>query len=327
MPPGSATRSPRNCAQAVRAAASRVAASNLPRRRRCIHAAARSAAKTGSSCLQACADGRRRSASSICGTLDAHESPNAMPPWAPTRCCTSRRRSKPTCPAASCASIRSPAARNRPARTPLRLAVAQAPAIGLLPRHPQRAYRTSPAAASICRRRLPRRISRLLWSELLRTNREREVAFRGEARYVAAARPRPAVASSRRSIRDVPLRLESRERGHLDTLALRALRPAAMRPGRSADRRQSRRHELPRRAQGARALSRRSARRAHLRRRSRRHRQGRRRGRDARGAGRSRLRSRRLWPRHADARARRRRAAHSRAACPSRKRPRCRSSS
>ena len=57
----------------------------------------------------------------------------------------------------------------------------------------------------------------LLWSELLREDAEREIAFRGEARYVqrlARGRPRheewldPAI----------PLRLESRERGHLDTL-------------------------------------------------------------------------------------------------------------
>ena len=44
--------------------------------------------------------------------------------------------------------------------------------------------RTSSAAGSICRRRPPRRMSTLLWSELLRDDAEREVAFRGEARYV-----------------------------------------------------------------------------------------------------------------------------------------------
>ncbi len=57
----------------------------------------------------------------------------------------------------------------------------------------------------------------LLWSELLRESPEREVAFRGEARYaqrldrgraVRKAKPDPST----------PLRLESRERGHLDTL-------------------------------------------------------------------------------------------------------------
>jgi len=57
----------------------------------------------------------------------------------------------------------------------------------------------------------------LLWSELLRKDKEREVAFRGEARYVQRlARGQ----STREEWLDpaVPLRLESRERGHLDTL-------------------------------------------------------------------------------------------------------------
>ncbi len=57
----------------------------------------------------------------------------------------------------------------------------------------------------------------LLWSELRREDREREVAFRGEARYVQRlTRGR----SSHEEWLDpaVPLRLESRERGHLDTL-------------------------------------------------------------------------------------------------------------
>ena len=57
----------------------------------------------------------------------------------------------------------------------------------------------------------------LLWSELIRKSSEREVAFRGEARYVQRLdRGRP----SREQLLepDVPLRLESRDRGHLDTL-------------------------------------------------------------------------------------------------------------
>jgi acyl transferase domain-containing protein/NADPH:quinone reductase-like Zn-dependent oxidoreductase/NAD(P)-dependent dehydrogenase (short-subunit alcohol dehydrogenase family)/SAM-dependent methyltransferase/acyl carrier protein len=60
----------------------------------------------------------------------------------------------------------------------------------------------------------------LLWSELLRDDAEREVAFRGEARYVQRlARGRP----SHEEWLDpaVPLRLESRERGHLDTLGFK----------------------------------------------------------------------------------------------------------
>jgi acyl transferase domain-containing protein/NADPH:quinone reductase-like Zn-dependent oxidoreductase/SAM-dependent methyltransferase/acyl carrier protein len=58
---------------------------------------------------------------------------------------------------------------------------------------------------------------KLLWSELLRKTGEREIAFRGEARYVQRLdRGRP----FREEWLDaaLPLRLESRERGHLDRL-------------------------------------------------------------------------------------------------------------
>jgi acyl transferase domain-containing protein/NADPH:quinone reductase-like Zn-dependent oxidoreductase/SAM-dependent methyltransferase/acyl carrier protein len=57
----------------------------------------------------------------------------------------------------------------------------------------------------------------LLWSELLCEDAEREIAFRGEARYVQrlARGQSPREESFDPSI---PLRLESRERGHLDTL-------------------------------------------------------------------------------------------------------------
>ncbi|MGB8464710.1 MAG: SDR family NAD(P)-dependent oxidoreductase [Terrimicrobiaceae bacterium] len=57
----------------------------------------------------------------------------------------------------------------------------------------------------------------LLWSELLRNDSEREIAFRGEARYARRlGRGRP----QRLQWLDpgIPLRLESRDRGHLDTL-------------------------------------------------------------------------------------------------------------
>ena len=57
----------------------------------------------------------------------------------------------------------------------------------------------------------------LLWSELLCNDSEREVAFRGEARYVQrltrGQSPREEWLDSA-----TPLRLETRERGHLDTL-------------------------------------------------------------------------------------------------------------
>jgi NADPH:quinone reductase-like Zn-dependent oxidoreductase/SAM-dependent methyltransferase/acyl carrier protein/short-subunit dehydrogenase len=57
----------------------------------------------------------------------------------------------------------------------------------------------------------------LLWSELVRTDSEREVAFRGEARYVQRlGRGRPSLEEPLDP--ELPLRLESRERGRLDTL-------------------------------------------------------------------------------------------------------------
>ena len=108
----------------------------------------------------------------------------------------------------------------------------------------------------------------MLWSELLRTDPEREVAFRGEARYVQRLARGRSVSTSKLLDPAVPLRLESRERGHLDTLRFAPFSAATLRTGRGADRRESRGHEFPRRAQGARALSRRSAGCAHLRRRS-----------------------------------------------------------
>ncbi|MEI9897837.1 MAG: SDR family NAD(P)-dependent oxidoreductase [Chthoniobacter sp.] len=95
-------------------------------------------------------------------------------------------------------------------------AVAQAPAIGLL-RVIQNEY-TNLACRGID---LPPAAAasdlRLLWSELLRSEPEREIALRGEARYAQRLdRGRPSV--QRTLDASVPLRLESRERGHLDTL-------------------------------------------------------------------------------------------------------------
>jgi acyl transferase domain-containing protein/NADPH:quinone reductase-like Zn-dependent oxidoreductase/SAM-dependent methyltransferase/acyl carrier protein len=94
--------------------------------------------------------------------------------------------------------------------------VVQAPAVGLMRviwgEHPN----------YICRGiDLPPRVSEvdqnLLWTELLRVDQEREVAFRGEARYAQRLdRGRPRI--TRRLDFAVPLRLESRERGQLDTL-------------------------------------------------------------------------------------------------------------
>src|SRR6266481_4651103 len=57
----------------------------------------------------------------------------------------------------------------------------------------------------------------LLWSELSRNDAEREIALRGEGRYAQRlTRGRPSFQQSLDPA--VPLRLESRERGHLDTL-------------------------------------------------------------------------------------------------------------
>ncbi len=101
-------------------------------------------------------------------------------------------------------------------REQLAPAVAQAPAVGLLRvmlnEHSNFACRgvDLPATASAGD-------VDLLWSELLRTDPEREIAFRGEARYVQRlGRGRPSFEQTLNPA--VPLRLESRERGHLDTL-------------------------------------------------------------------------------------------------------------
>ena len=98
------------------------------------------------------------------------------------------------------------------------VALAQAPAIGLLRvvaneynNFTCRAIDLPPAATAEDEARL--------WRELLEQDSEREVAFRGEARYVRrihrGLQPREQLLD-----RAVPLRLESRERGLLDALRL-----------------------------------------------------------------------------------------------------------
>src|SRR5204862_3951085 len=70
----------------------------------------------------------------------------------------------------------------------------------------------------------------LLWTELLRAESEREVAFRGEARYVQRlerGHPR----QERTLDPAVPLRLESRERGQLDTLRFAPCAQPSCKPG------------------------------------------------------------------------------------------------
>jgi NADPH:quinone reductase-like Zn-dependent oxidoreductase/SAM-dependent methyltransferase/acyl carrier protein len=109
-------------------------------------------------------------------------------------------------------------------------AVTQAPAIGLLrvmlSEHPH--FRCSGID-------LPPQVSEsdesLLWSELRRNDREREVALRGEARYVQRF-SRGAPEAELPLTSGQPMRLESRERGHLDSLRFSAAPNFACEPGR-----------------------------------------------------------------------------------------------
>ncbi|MDP9205818.1 MAG: methyltransferase, partial [Gemmatimonadota bacterium] len=96
------------------------------------------------------------------------------------------------------------------------VAVAQAPSIGvfrvMLSEHPNFSCRgiDLPPAASPSD-------DALLWSELLQADTEREIAFRGDARYVQRI-DRGLPTREQWLNHAVPLRLESRERGLLDTL-------------------------------------------------------------------------------------------------------------
>src|SRR5271166_6477383 len=110
-----------------------------------------------------------------------------------------------------------------PGRAKNGVAIAQAPLVGLLrvilneyPNFSGRGIDLPPEASASDQT--------LLWGELLREDAEREVAFRGEARYVQRlARGR----STQEEWLDpaIPLRLESRERGHLDTLRFMPFAP------------------------------------------------------------------------------------------------------
>jgi NADPH:quinone reductase-like Zn-dependent oxidoreductase/SAM-dependent methyltransferase/acyl carrier protein len=95
-------------------------------------------------------------------------------------------------------------------------AVAQAPSIGLirviLNEHSNLSWRAidlppEPSSADTAS----------IWSELSRKDREREIALRGEARYVRRL-DRGRLSSEQWLDPILPLHLESRERGHLDTL-------------------------------------------------------------------------------------------------------------
>jgi acyl transferase domain-containing protein/NADPH:quinone reductase-like Zn-dependent oxidoreductase/NAD(P)-dependent dehydrogenase (short-subunit alcohol dehydrogenase family)/SAM-dependent methyltransferase/acyl carrier protein len=108
-------------------------------------------------------------------------------------------------------------------------AVAQAPAIGLLRvmlgEHPHWACRgidLSPDELASD--------ETLLWRELRRNDSEREIAFRGEARYVQRlGRGRPTRVQWLAA--DTPMRLESRERAHLDSLRLAPFKLPPCGPG------------------------------------------------------------------------------------------------
>lgn len=70
----------------------------------------------------------------------------------------------------------------------------------------------------------------LLWSELLRDDAEREIAFRGEARYAQRlTRGQPSVHECLDPT--VPLRLESRERGQINSLRFAPFAPSRCEPG------------------------------------------------------------------------------------------------
>jgi len=105
-------------------------------------------------------------------------------------------------------------------------AVTQAPSIGLmrviLNEHSNLRWRAIDLS--------PEADAELLWSELVRKDSEREIALRGEARYVRRLdRGRP----TREQWLDSspPLRLESRERGRLDTLHFSPFRLPECGPG------------------------------------------------------------------------------------------------
>ncbi|MEO5913512.1 MAG: SDR family NAD(P)-dependent oxidoreductase [Luteolibacter sp.] len=107
--------------------------------------------------------------------------------------------------------------------------VAQAPAIGIfrviLGEHPNFSCRgiDLPTEASAADKGL-------LWSELTHADTEREVALRGEARYVQRI-SRGLAHREQRLDATVPLRLESRERGVLDSLHFTPFELPACAPG------------------------------------------------------------------------------------------------
>jgi hypothetical protein len=114
-------------------------------------------------------------------------------------------------------------------RQPLVTSVEQAPSIGLLrvifneyPNFSCRGIDLPPSASQVD--------EELVWHELFRTDPEREVAFRGEARY-AQRIERGRAQREQWLDPSIPLRLESRERGHLDTLRFAPFERPTCKPG------------------------------------------------------------------------------------------------
>ncbi|MEO8352024.1 MAG: SDR family NAD(P)-dependent oxidoreductase, partial [Chthoniobacteraceae bacterium] len=107
--------------------------------------------------------------------------------------------------------------------------VAQAPAIGLLRvilnEHTNFACRGIDLPPMVSTADLAS-----LWSELLRADKEREVVFRGEARYVQRL-DRGLLAHEQTLDPSIPVRLEARERGHLDSLRFAPFAPPVCGPG------------------------------------------------------------------------------------------------
>ena len=112
---------------------------------------------------------------------------------------------------------------------PHEVSVAQAPAVGLL-----RVVANEHPTIACCGMDLPPPASPadeiLLLNELFRPGSEREIAFRGEASYVRRI-ARGLLSNERLLDLSVPLRLESRERGLLDSLRLTPFHPPACGPG------------------------------------------------------------------------------------------------
>ena len=309
-PPDSAT----NLAARLRAAGARCRVARprrtiSPRRRPTPSPCARKRRRIGRQLLEACADDAPLERIVYLWNLDAQIDDDAVDghrrfaaPHPGARSDAARRR--------NCGSIRSRAAPSRRAATPSPTAVAQAPAIGLfrviLNEHPNFACRgiDLPPAASDGRCDA---CSGANCCAQTRSAKSPSAAKRATSSASTAAGRRveqsldPAV----------PLRLESRERGHLDTLRFAPFALPPCGPGEVLIEVKAAGMNFRDVLKALALYPGEAPGRAHLRRRSRRHRQGRRRGRDARRAGRSRVRPRRLRPCDPDARARRRCAPHS----------------